>query len=215
MIINKRKWLLVLLVLWSSGPCFSQGSMPYWDAEVGYRHSGDPNILTRFREIVKPETGAYSFFVEHRVEKTRKDPCCSVLSSEEWDALFKLNEDIRRQLSPIITFPIMLQMSETKNEQGLRHIESLCVVIQEDLESYPFLWREYYDMREVSSYDAKEYKGLASLNHFKQLKNLELFPCSIERFDVHQNLPALKSLEYIGLPYDSNDATLNLLLSLD
>lgn len=209
-------YFLVLLVLWSSRVCFSQDSMPYWDAEVGYRYSGGPNFLTYSRDIVKPETGAYSILYVYSAERSKKDPYISSLASEEWDALLKLNDDIEGRLHFEMMSPILLQMFETKDEQGLRHIESLCVVIQEDLaKSYPFLWREYYDVREVSSYDAKEYKGLASLKHFKQLKNLELFPCSVEQFDVHQNLPALKSLEYIGLPYDSNDVTLNLLLSLD
>ena len=213
---KNRCCLLALLVLGSSRVCFSQGSMPYWDAEVGYRYSGDPKFLIHSRYIVKPETGAYSILYVYSAERSKKDPYFSSLASEEWDALLKLNDDIEGRLHFEMMSPILLQMFETKDEQGLRHIESLCVVIQEDLaKSYPFLWREYYDVRDVSSYNAKEYKGLASLNHFKQLKNLELFPCSIERFDVHQNLPALKSLEYIGLPYDSNDVTLNLLLSLD
>ena len=213
---KNRCYLLALLVLGSSRVCFSQDSMPYWDAEVVYRYSGDPKFLIHSREIVKPETGVYSFFFEHRVEKTRKDTCFSLLASEEWDALLKLNDDIEGRLHFGRMSPIMLQMSQTKDEQGICYIESLCICIQEDLAAYyPFLWLESHVVSEASSYDAKEYRGLASLTHFKQLKNLELFPCSIERFDVHQNLPALKSLEYIGLPYDSNDTTLNLLLSLD
>ncbi len=214
MIINKRKWLLVLLVLWSSGVCFSQDSMPYWDAELVYRYSEDPNFLTYSREIVKPETGAYSILEVNSAERSQKDTYFSSLVSEEWDALLKLNDDMKK-LTWRFMSPLMVQMSDTKNEQELCYIESLCVVIQGDLkESYPFLWLDFYAVRKPSYFSNKEYKGLALLSHFKRLKNLELFPCSIEQFDVHQNLPALKSLEYIGLPYDSNDATLNLLLSL-
>ncbi|MBN2512508.1 MAG: leucine-rich repeat domain-containing protein [Sedimentisphaerales bacterium] len=209
-------YFLALMVLGSSGVCFSQDSMPYWDAEIGYRYPGDPKFLMRYREIVKPETGAYSILHAYSAETSKKDPCFSSLASEEWEALLKLNGDIEGQLFFEMMSPIMLQMSETKDEQGFCYIESLCICMQEELEAYhPFLWGEYHDVSEVSSYDAKEYKGLASLTHFKQLKNLELFPCSIERFDVHQNLPVLKSLEYIGLPIDSNDATVDILLSLD
>ncbi|MEN6309676.1 MAG: hypothetical protein ABFD91_18165 [Anaerohalosphaeraceae bacterium] len=222
MITNNRYFLFALLVLWSSGVCFSQNSLPYWDAEVVYRYGGvrfhsEPNFLTHYREIVKPETGAYFILHAYSAETSKKDTSFSSLASEEWDALLKLNDDIEGRLFFEMMSPIMLQLSKTKDEQGFCRIESLCILVQEDISAYhyPFLWYMYCDVREPSGWRGKEYRGLALLNRFKKLRNLELFDCSIKQFNVHQNLSALKSLEYIGLPIDSNDATVDLLFSLD
>ncbi|HML75818.1 MAG TPA: hypothetical protein PKB02_15115 [Anaerohalosphaeraceae bacterium] len=219
---KNRCYLLTLLVLWSSRVCFSQDSMPFWEAEVIYRYGGirfesEPNFLTHYREIVKPETGVYFILHAYSAETSKKDPCFSSLASEEWDVLLELNDDIEGRLSFGAMSPIMFQMSKTKDEQGFYHIESLCILVQEDISAYhyPFLWYMYYYANGPSSCGGKEYKGLALLNRFKKLRNLELFDCSIKQFNIHQNLPALKSLEYIGLPIDSNDATVDLLLSLD
>lgn len=219
---KNRHYLLVLLILWSSGVCFSQEVLPFWEAEVIYRYGGirfrsEPNFLTHYREIVKPETGAYSILHAYSAETSKKDPCFSSLASEEWDVLLELNDDIKGRLSHGAMSPIMLQLSKTKDEQGFCRIESLCILVQEDISAYhyPFLWYMYYYANGPSICGGKEYKGLALLNRFKKLRNLELFDCSIKQFNIHQNLPALKSLEYIGLPIDSNDATVDLLLSLD
>ncbi|HML75902.1 MAG TPA: hypothetical protein PKB02_15535 [Anaerohalosphaeraceae bacterium] len=195
-------YLLALLVLGSSWPCFSQRDMPYWDAEVVYGYFADPNFLTYNREVVIPKGGDFYEFAPFAVE-SYKDACAKFFP-EEIEFLIKSGRNLR--VSPGHQIPLMVQLSQIKNNQGFRHIEGLCILLQDGPDEL-FLSFE-------SNLSLDEIFDLGTVQQLAGLKHLEIYGCSLKNINI-QNLSKLKSLEYIGLPIDSNDATVDLLLSLN
>jgi len=203
-----RCYLLVLLVLWSSRVCFSREVLPYWDAEILGRYDrapgypSNPNTLTDFREVVIPKGGDFYEFAPFAVE-CYKDICAQFFPEEIG---FLIKSDRNLSVSPGHQIPLMVQLSQTKNNQGFRHIEGLCILLQDGPDELFLSFESYLSL--IKIFD------LGTLQQLAGLKHLEIYGCSLKNINI-QNLSKLKSLEYIGIPYDSNDVTLNLLLSLD
>ena len=199
-----KLYLLVLLVLLGPSVCISQEVLPYWEAEVfeDWHRVPDSNALTTCRELVAPNDGKYTVFSQHDIIHKRYKEIQDVyqkLSPDEREFLVEFDEAVRT--NPGCQAPIMVQLSSVQNDKGFHPVEGLCLLFQDGPDEL-FLFPSEWCLPQYMTLDLGDLKGLTRLKH------LEIFGYRLKQLKT-ENLSKLKSLEYLGLPHDSDDAILD------
>jgi len=150
-----------------------------------------PRIM---REVVLPEGGLFNQI------GNIGDMIAKIIPSE-YEHLIFLDHHIPGA-GPGLTPPLLVQISEEKGTDGMHHVESICVLIQDRRAD------GYMDPAPALSKGSPGHGSpmdLNSLINFPHLKHLELYAFNIDETVVFSEVSNLKELEYLGLPVNTDD----------
>ena len=195
-------WALILIFLCSA--CFSSEKAIFCHGELVNDLSDFYNKV-RWREFVLPSGGLYNQYYPRSDKDMTELNKITNLPKCELNTL-KFMDDTYVD-APHILSPFMVQLTHSKDQNGKRHIEGICVLFQETL--YPPVINPFappHKLEFTNFYD----KFYSNLDKFPFLRHLELYSFVMQKKHITalSKLGVASKLKYLGMPNNYSDSDL-------